>query len=168
MTKKMILYHGSGKLFDAPDLAKCKIGKDFGKGFYLKKDFDQAKQWATRSKSKKGFVYTYEVRETLLSDVNNYQIKILTQYNKDWLDYVTNCRYKYMEDGYDLVYDKMADNTSQEMAAALEQYYLGTMTVFETLALIKDKHLNYCQYCFKSNEILKELIKRGKPQEVFR
>ena len=164
----MILYHGSDKLFKEPDLEKCRIGKDFGKGFYLTKSPAQAKQWATRRKSKKGYVYTYEVRESLLSDVDNYQIKILTQYNKEWLDYVTYCRYKYIEDGCDLVYDRMADNTSQEITAALEQYYLGTMTVFETLAIIKDKHPYYCQYCFKSEKILKELIKRGEPQEVFR
>lgn len=165
----MVLYHGSDKLFSIPDLAKCKGGKDFGKGLYLTTDYSQAVKWATRRHDHKGYVYTYEVRDRLLTDTKQYQIKSLIYYDKEWLDFVVNCRYKYQDYNYDLIYDKMADSTGQEMSDVLEQYFIGTLTVFEALALIKDKHPNHCQYCFKSDRIIKsELVERCKPKEVFR
>lgn len=38
----MILYHGTNMAFDAIDLTKSKPNKDFGRGFYLSADYDQA------------------------------------------------------------------------------------------------------------------------------
>ena len=38
----MILYHGTNMAFDVIDLKKSKPNKDFGRGFYLSADYDQA------------------------------------------------------------------------------------------------------------------------------
>ena len=38
----MILYHGSNVAIDVIDLSKSRPGKDFGKGFYLSADRQQA------------------------------------------------------------------------------------------------------------------------------
>ncbi|MBO5871082.1 MAG: DUF3990 domain-containing protein, partial [Bacteroidaceae bacterium] len=38
----MILYHGTNVEFDVIDLAKSKPNKDFGQGFYLTADYEQA------------------------------------------------------------------------------------------------------------------------------
>ena len=38
----MILYHGTNVDFDTIDLAKSKPNKDFGQGFYLTADYEQA------------------------------------------------------------------------------------------------------------------------------
>lgn len=38
----MILHHGTNIDFDTIDLKKSKPNKDFGKGFYLSADYDQA------------------------------------------------------------------------------------------------------------------------------
>ena len=38
----MILYHGTNVAFDSIDLSKSKPNKDFGQGFYLSADYDQA------------------------------------------------------------------------------------------------------------------------------
>ena len=43
MIKK--LYHGTKVYFDEPDLKKAKNRKDFGKGFYLTTNYDQAMRW---------------------------------------------------------------------------------------------------------------------------
>ena len=42
----MILYHGSNVEFDSIDLLKSKPNKDFGKGFYLSDNYDQAFEMA--------------------------------------------------------------------------------------------------------------------------
>ena len=38
----MILHHGTNIDFDTIDLKKSKPNKDFGKGFYLSANYDQA------------------------------------------------------------------------------------------------------------------------------
>ena len=38
----MILYHGTNVVFGSIDLSKSKPNKDFGQGFYLSADYDQA------------------------------------------------------------------------------------------------------------------------------
>lgn len=45
----MILYHGSNKLITKIDLTKSKDFKDFGKGFYLTKDYSRAVAMAQRT-----------------------------------------------------------------------------------------------------------------------
>lgn len=52
----MILYHGSYCVVKNPDLEKCAMYKDFGRGFYLTTSKEQAKSFAkisaTKAKSK--------------------------------------------------------------------------------------------------------------------
>ena len=42
----MKLYHGSNIHIDSIDLLKGRKGKDFGRGFYLSEDLDQAQAMA--------------------------------------------------------------------------------------------------------------------------
>ncbi len=44
----MILYHGTNVEFEEIDLTKSKVGKDFGCGFYLSADREQALELAKR------------------------------------------------------------------------------------------------------------------------
>ena len=45
----MILYHGSNRLITNIDLSKSKDFKDFGRGFYLTKDYARAVAMAQRT-----------------------------------------------------------------------------------------------------------------------
>lgn len=45
----MILYHGSYVPIESIDLTRCATGKDFGKGFYLTADADQARRFIKTS-----------------------------------------------------------------------------------------------------------------------
>ena len=42
----MKLYHGTTSEFDEIDLSKSKPSKDFGRGFYLSAELEQAKDFA--------------------------------------------------------------------------------------------------------------------------
>ena len=44
----MILYHGSNMIVDEPKIFKGNRPLDFGEGFYLTTNKEQAKQWAKR------------------------------------------------------------------------------------------------------------------------
>lgn len=41
-----LLHHGSYTRIECIDLSLSKSGKDFGKGFYLNPDYEQAMLWA--------------------------------------------------------------------------------------------------------------------------
>lgn len=45
----MVLYHGSNVEVREPELIPSKRLLDFGAGFYLTSDFEQAKKWAIRT-----------------------------------------------------------------------------------------------------------------------
>ena len=45
----MILYHGSNVGINAIDLSRGRRGKDFGKGFYLSPNYEQALMMAQRT-----------------------------------------------------------------------------------------------------------------------
>ena len=53
----MILYHGSNTTIDKIDLKKSKPNKDFGKGFYLSEDEEQAIEMAKYKSSILGGLY---------------------------------------------------------------------------------------------------------------
>ena len=45
----MILYHGSNIEVSKPEILKSKRLLDFGTGFYLTSDLEQARKWAIRT-----------------------------------------------------------------------------------------------------------------------
>ena len=55
----MILYHGTNVAFDSIDLNKSKPNKDFGKGFYLSADYEQAMAMAQKIASKAPIAVRY-------------------------------------------------------------------------------------------------------------
>lgn len=151
----MKLYHGSKYLFNEIDLSKCKKGKDFGRGFYLTTNRNQAVKWATRNNGN-GYLYVYEFDESNLEDTN-LSIKQLLKYNKQWADYVCRCRIELYESGDDIVYDKMADSTFFVLTAALEKYYYQQITLEQLLFIARFSNGKYDQYCFKTEEACKLL-----------
>lgn len=67
----MILYHGTNITFETIDLLKSKPNKDFGQGFYLTTDKNQAIEMAKAKIDQQGqgkvIVYTYEFDDNLLN-----------------------------------------------------------------------------------------------------
>ena len=70
----MILYHGTNVAFDTIDLQKSKPNKDFGKGFYLSADYNQAMAMANIKVEQLEYgspiVLAFEVDELLLEELN--------------------------------------------------------------------------------------------------
>lgn len=163
--KRMNLYHGSDRLFKKPDLTKCKEGKDFGKGFYLTSDPDQARKWAVRFGH--GFVYTYTVDDEQLLDTDNYKILIFSDYSREWLDFICTCRLDFYEPDADIIYDRMADNTFKNLSKVLRTYYNGDISANSALAQVKWNITERDQYCFKTKQAL-SLLERTNKEEVWR
>lgn len=111
----MKLYHGTDIDFDVIDLMESKPNKDFGQGFYLSKELEQARSQAkARSKlsKRKPIVQCYEFDEKLLKskDLNILQFN---GYTKDWAKFVLMNRHNKADTpahNYDIVIGPIADD----------------------------------------------------------
>ena len=99
LNKGDILYHASYIEIKEINLTKCSDGKDFGRGFYLTSDFEQAQDFVkssvARAKIKKliskqqnyGYANVYEISS--LDGINEFDFR---EANRNWLHYVSGNR----------------------------------------------------------------------------
>lgn len=80
----MKLYHGTNRAFDAIDLLMSKPNKDFGRGFYLSPDYEQALNMARikteQQQEGEPIVMVYEVDET---EMQKLQMLCFEEYNEN-------------------------------------------------------------------------------------
>lgn len=154
-----ILYHGTDKWFDKFDFNKAKDFKDFGKGFYLTSDFNQAQRWAQLKGNNESvaYIYCYELDN---DKANKLKILELLYYDKQWLDFICKSRLERFETDYDIIYDRIADNHYSEISDSLNAYNNGNLSVEEAIDKIKWRSLKADQYCFKSEGAVSILQKK--------
>lgn len=128
----MILYHGSNMAIDVPDLTKSKPNKDFGQGFYLSKEYEQALALAEQ-----------KVRQTLQGSaiVNQFffdesqmqnpalKVKIFDNYCEEWVRFVATNRdvnIPQPSHNFDIVYGPIADDG---VTFQLKRYWAGYITI---------------------------------------
>lgn len=163
-----MLYHGTNKYFEQPDLKKACDFKDFGRGFYLTTNEYQAKKQAIRKlnnndKHQVGFIYEYEFE---LDNIEDLRVLKLLECNKEWLQFITYFRVNIEKTiDYDLIYDRMADGQRGELPDILNDYRQGKRGFEETIKLIKWEQQDRDQYCFKTPLALQK-IKRKRWAEV--
>lgn len=137
----MKLYHGSDIIVDEPKIFEANRPLDFGGGFYLTTDKEQARKWAKRVAVKNNsdlcFVGTYdfdleEARKTL---------KILQFDNatEEWLNFVclNRCGKGY-ENYYDIVIGPVADDRVYSVVVRFEN---GEYELEEALKRLKVEKL---------------------------
>lgn len=110
----MKLYHGTNEVFTTIDLSKSKPNKDFGRGFYLSPDYEQALSMAKikLEQQKKGtpIVMEFEIDET---EMNGMRILHFADYSEPWAKFVianrSNATSKPIHD-YDIVVGPIAND----------------------------------------------------------
>lgn len=108
----MILYHGSDVLIDRIDLTKSRPGKDFGRGFYLSDNYDQAMKMAVgraSSSGKEPAVTRFEVQDDILA-CQDLKTKVFKDYSNEWADFIFKNRKGTANDTFDIVYGPIADD----------------------------------------------------------
>ncbi|MGN0735766.1 MAG: DUF3990 domain-containing protein [Anaerovoracaceae bacterium] len=108
----MILYHGSNLEVKEPKIIKSKRLLDFGTGFYLTTDYEQAKKWALRTTSRREegtpsiTIFSFDENELDKLDVLTFEGP-----NKEWLRYISaNRTDKAAGDSYDIVMGPVAND----------------------------------------------------------
>jgi hypothetical protein len=124
----MKVYHGSYAEIDKIEYERCRLYRDFGRGFYVTKILEQADIWASRKgreKKTKGFVTEFEFIENAFEhwDLKN---KRFNSYNEEWLDFIVTNRNEEIQQpshDYDIVEGPVADD---DVTERINDYIRGT------------------------------------------
>lgn len=157
------LYHGSNVTIDHIDLSKSKKGKDFGRGFYLGDDREQALGMAVRAAKRamqgRPVVNAYSFDDTILSVETELRIKIFDDYSEEWADFVLKNRSNNSDipaHPYDIVIGPIANDT---VGVQLRRYIMGYISVEKLIEELKYKGNRSMQYFFGTERAIK-LLKR--------
>ena len=152
----MLLYHGSNIEVSNPQILESDRRLDFGKGFYLTSNFDQAKRWAEltvkRRETGKATVSVFDFDDTSVSDL---KILHFSQAQKEWLEYVTMNRTNQVisHDDYDIVIGPVANDRTMPV---ISLYFAGIYDIEETIKRLMPQKL--CdQYAFRTGKAIKKL-----------
>ncbi len=157
----MILYHGSNMVFEKIDLNKSKTNKDFGKGFYLSDNYEQAEKMAQFKVVTLGGninVQSYEVDNEILKD-NTLNIKIFNEYSKEWAEFIFANRDNNSDiqcHNYDIVYGPIAND---RVGLQIRKFHDGSIDFEEFLHRIKYMKGVTFQYFFGTNKAINKLKK---------
>ena len=155
------LYHGSNVEIEKIDLSRCKKGKDFGKGFYLNPNFDQAYTMAIRAKNinKTGIeiVTAFEFDSTILTD-SVLNVKIFPDYSQEWADFVVANRNNKSDISihpYDIVIGPIADDN---VGTQIYRYSRGFIDIDRLIDELRFEK-RAIQYFFGTEKAIKYLKK---------
>lgn len=135
----MILYHGSNVAVEKPNLVHSRKALDFGAGFYLTSDMEQAKIWAKRvTRLRKSGTALISVYETNM-EWEALRKKRFEAADLDWLRFVIENRTGASKDmPYDVVIGPVANDRTIDV---LNIYLQGTITEDIALRLLLPQKL---------------------------
>lgn len=157
----MKLYHGTVFDFSEIDLKQSNSAKDFGKGFYLSPNKQQAEQWAQFKSIQMNMpplVHIFEFDENLLNETE-LTVKRFDEYTEDWARFVFDNRQNLSEKNihdYDIVIGPIAND---KVGAQIRNYFEGNITFDVFLKRIKYMKGITFQYFFGTEKAIKHLKK---------
>ena len=151
----MIVYHGSADIVETPDVKHSYRHLDFGMGFYVTSNYEQAERWAKRKADldadKHAYVNSYELKE----NYSEFRVKTFPDDLTGWIDFVCACR-----DGkqdylaYDLIIGKVADD---RVFRVVDLYRSGVWDKDRAIKEIK-VYPGYDQIAFISQKAIDHLL----------
>lgn len=157
----MKLYHGTVYEFLDIDLSQSRSAKDFGRGFYLSPDRQQAENWA-RFKSIQTnmppIVYEFDLDETVLEG-SMLAVKRFDEYTEEWAKFIFDNRQNTSDANihdYDVVIGPIAND---KVGAQIRNYFEGNITFDVFLERLKYMKGITVQYFFGTERAIKHLNK---------
>ena len=148
----MKLFHGSNVSVEKPKIIDSGRYLDFGMGFYLTTDFEQAKRWAKstteRRENGEPIISVFEISE---DDMNSLSILNFDSANKEWLQFVAKNRKNIINDlGYDIIMGPVANDNTMPV---ITLYLRGDYDEDETIKRLLPQKLKD-QVVFKTEKSL--------------
>ena len=143
------LYHGSNVAIEQIDLSRSKRGKDFGQGFYLNTNPDQAMEMAARTTRflNEGTptlsCFEFDEEEAVKNGLN---IKVFPDYSEEWAEFVVMNRKNDSDvptHPYDIVIGPIADDTVGVQIRRFIMGYLSASALVEELSFKGDHAVQY-------------------------
>ena len=158
----MKLYPGSNMSIEEIDLKRGRKGKDFGQGFYLSADRNQALMMAERTvdreESGEATLTTYLFDESILFEPTDLRVKVFENYSKEWAEFIIkNRRNKSLQPthDYDIVYGPIADD---KVGLQINRYHLQYISMEELIRQLSFLRPTF-QYFFGTERAIKLLQK---------
>ena len=158
----MILYHGSNVDIESIDLRRSSVGKDFGCGFYLTANKEQAERMGRRRARLYGgemVVSSFEFDEKAAREAGM-NIKVFESYSKEWADFILANRKNDIRTqihDFDIVHGPIAND---DVGYQIRRLLAGLITIETFLNELKFKEGVTYQYFFateRSVQFLKKL-----------
>ncbi len=155
------LYHGSTVIIERIDLSKSRPNKDFGSGFYLSEDRQQALRMGEFKALTEGgtpVLNTYLFDEKLLVSKD---LKVLTfeGYTREWAEFIflnRNNKTTLPAHDYDIVYGPIAND---RVGVQIGKYEAGDISLKQFLENLKYMKGITFQYFFGTEVAISKLIK---------
>lgn len=154
------LYHGSNVAIEHIDLSRSKRGKDFGQGFYLNANPDQAMEMAARTtrflNEGKPTLSCFEFDEDEAIK-NGLNIKIFPEYSEEWAEFVVmnrNNNSDVQAHPYDVVIGPIADDT---VGVQIRRFIMGYLSASALVEELKFRGDHAVQYFFGSPKAVEHL-----------
>lgn len=154
------LYHGSNVAIEQIDLSRSKRGKDFGQGFYLNANPDQAMEMAARTTRflNEGeptlSCFEFDEDEAIKNGLN---IKIFPEYSEEWAEFVVMNRKNNSDvqaHPYDIVIGPIADDT---VGVQIRRFIMGYLSASALVEELKFRGDHAVQYFFGSPKAVEHL-----------
>lgn len=148
----MKLYHGSNMEIKEPKIISTKRLLDFGTGFYLTSDFEQAKKWAVRTAMRReSGTPTVSVFNFDEDKITGLKVCHFESANAEWLRYISRNRTeKSTEDDFDVVIGPVAND---QAIRTVNNYLKGYFSEDIAIQLLLPQKLKD-QYTFKTETAL--------------
>ena len=155
------LYHGSTVDIEEIDLSKSRPNKDFGRGFYLSADRQQAwrrGEFKAMIEGGEPVLNTFSFDEQLLSS-GDFKVLTFDGYTREWADFIfmnRNNKESFPMHDYDIVYGPIAND---RVGVQIGKYEAGDITFDQFLENLKYmKGVTY-QYFFGTQRAIEKLKK---------
>ena len=148
----MRVLQGAYRKVVVPRLKEGRPCLDFGGGFYVTSDYDQAASWALSKTSRVGFGRpTVNVYELDMGAVAKLKIYKFNEPNKEWLDFVVaNRKGLISRPNYDIVEGPIANDST---LFVINNYISGVIDENTALSLLLPQKLKD-QYAFLTEKAL--------------
>lgn len=148
----MILYHASNIKITTPDTLHSRNDIDFGCGFYLTTIREQAVNYAQRfvRRQEDAWLNIFKFNH----EPSHWKILTFESYDREWLDFISNCRAGKDVTDFDLVIGGIAND---KVIRTLDRYFRCEISAEQAIGLLKYEKPNI-QYCIRPQAMLDKCL----------
>lgn len=154
-----ILFHGSTLVVEKPLVDYGRPELDFGPGFYLTHDREQAERWAQtkagRMRGGQAILNIYRFDEKAFSEQLVYQRLVFANYNQEWLDFIADSR-KGRSPWQDLDWIE-GGVANDSVISTVDAYVDGFISAEQAIGQLVNERLRH-QVCIRNQSIIEQLL----------